>query len=428
MEFLKLFEIHVYHGYIMQLFAAELLFFFVLKHRDHFWLRFILSFIGYALASILLTNLLYQFISGFSSFTIFLLSLVFLVLIYENKFKDILFCAVGAQLIQNLSHNIENLVYLPLKESFNDVGWFFLSFGVMIIIYSIAYFFLIRRLGVKDDFNVPSGGIIGIAFASVLFCYLCQYLLVIYKIDEYWVTLLPLILCDVIGLLLEFGIVAYRDKIDENAELERFISQSDRYYESIKDNIDLLNMKAHDLKHFISDTRKKTDINNDTLKELEDTVENYECTAKTGNKGLDYVLTEKIYVCKKEMIPFSFSVNGESLAFLNHADLTSLFGNLISNAVECELNMPKEEKRYILLKVFEKDNFISIHIENYCPTKIDFKDGFPLTTKENKALHGYGLRSVAYITKKYHGRYAVEQHGDVFEVNILFNKKAPQNH
>ncbi len=407
----------------MQLFAAELLFFFVLKHRSHFWLRFILAFLGYAITSILLTNLLYQFISGFSSFTIFLLSLGFLVLIYENKFKDILFCAVGAQLIQNLAHNVENLVYLPLKEHFNDVGWFFLSFGAMIIVYSIAYIFLIRRLGVKDDFNVPSGGIIGIAFGSVIFCYLFQYLLVIYEIDSYWVTLLPLILCDIIALLLEFGIVAYRDKIDENAELERFISQSDRYYESIKDNIDILNMKAHDLKHFISDTRKKTSLDDEMLKELQETVENYEGTAKTGNKGLDYVLTEKIYVCKKEKIPFSFSVNGESLSFLNHADLTSLFGNLISNAVECEIDMPNEEKRYILLKVIDKDNFVSIHVENYCPTKVDFKNGFPVTTKENKNLHGYGFRSIAYITKKYGGRYTVEQQSDIFEVNILFNKK-----
>ncbi|MCR5078945.1 MAG: hypothetical protein K6B65_03375 [Bacilli bacterium] len=50
-----------------------------------------------------------------------------------------MFCCISAQLIQNLPHNIEMLIYLPLKEHINDLGWFFLSLGVILLYAFPAY-------------------------------------------------------------------------------------------------------------------------------------------------------------------------------------------------------------------------------------------------------------------------------------------------
>ena len=121
----SLFFIHNYHGYILQIFIAEMLFLPLLRRRSRFLLRLLIAFLPFALLSIVLTNLLAMRVNGLASITIFLLSLGLQIAIYESKVKDILFCCVGAMLIQNLSHNIEQLFYLPFKENFNNIGWFF---------------------------------------------------------------------------------------------------------------------------------------------------------------------------------------------------------------------------------------------------------------------------------------------------------------
>ena len=415
--------IHFYHGYILQLFLAEFLFVPVLKHRSKFWLRYAITFLVFGFISIVLTNLIAQVVSGLTSMTIYSLSIIMCVLLYQNKFKDILFCCIGAQLIQNLAHNVEMLIYLPLKRYMNDVGWFFLSFGVMIVVYFIFYMTIINRMRENEEINIPSGGAFIIGVISILFCYLVQFLLTVYKIDTYWITTLPLIFCDMLAIIFVFGLISYRNARDEKLELEHFISQSNTYYEFVKSNIDMLNMKAHDLKHFINSTKRIANVDDEGLNELQKTIENYEAMAKTGNKALDYILTDKGFVCQKTKIPFTFSVDGSVLSFMKTSDLTSLFGNLLSNAIEAEAKLANKDQAYILLKVMEKGSMVSIHIENYFPEKVIFKNGLPISTKENVNLHGYGTKSIHYITTKYHGNVSIQQENNVYEVNILFPKQ-----
>ena len=119
----ELFEIKIYHGYILQLFLAEALFFPLLARREKFVLRLCLSFAVFALLSIVITNVIYHWLpSGLNSVTIFILSLGMGAACFKSSFKEVLFCFVGAQLLQNLSHNIENIVYLPFAEKISDIG------------------------------------------------------------------------------------------------------------------------------------------------------------------------------------------------------------------------------------------------------------------------------------------------------------------
>ena len=57
----EIFQIRIYHGYILQIFLAEVLFFTVLERRTHFWLRIILSFMVFVLLSVVVTILIYRF-------------------------------------------------------------------------------------------------------------------------------------------------------------------------------------------------------------------------------------------------------------------------------------------------------------------------------------------------------------------------------
>ena len=420
MNFTDLFVLHPSHGYILQILFAELLFFPFFKRRKHFVLRAVFSFAFYVVCSIRLTNLLNQVIKGLSSITIFLLSFLGLIFCFENKVKDLLFCCVGAQLIQNLSHNIENLIYLPLKNQINTLGWFFLSASVRLVLYGLCFFMIYRFSDLSKGVNLSGGGVFPIAVFSARFCSLLLFLLQVYEIDGLWVTRLPLVFCDIISLRLQFGLLGYKNKVDENIYLERFINQSNKYYESVKNNIDVLNRKAHDLKHFINDFKERGNRSEEELRELEKTVNEYECSPKTGNKALDTVLSEKTYICNNQNIPFYIRVKEDLLGFLRIGDLTSLFGNLLDNAIEYEEKVEDVKQRFILLKICRKGHIISVHIENYCNTSVQFKDGLPLSTKGDNRYHGFGVKSICYIVKKYNGNIRFYKENDIYNADIIF--------
>lgn len=418
MTFWDVFKITVGHGYILQLFFAEMLFAPVLTRRKYFFARLGVSLAVFAVVAVAVTNLINLLVPGLYSFTIFLLSFGMLAFLFKNDYKELLFAAVGAQLIQNLSHNFEMLVYLPLSGEINDLGWFFLSVGAMVAVYAGAYFIIIRRLEKRRDMSIENYGIFAIAVASALFCYLIQFLLQVYGVDKLWIVCLPLILCDLLAIILQFGLLGYKQKINENADLERIIARESEHYEAVKNNIDLINMKAHDLKHFIRDLREGG-YADDGLEDIQSAVERYEKTANTGNAALDVVLTEKSYVCQKSGISLATMVQGEELAFMRTSDVTTVFGNILSNAIEYEESVAEAEKRCILLKVFRRGAIVCIHADNYCTAQLKFKDGLPVSTKGDDDYHGFGLKSVKYVAEKYGGNFTAGRSGDLFAVDII---------
>lgn len=53
-------------------------------------------------------------------------------------------------------------------------------------------------------------------------------------------------------------------------------------------------------------------------------------------------------------------------------------------------------------------------------TVIDRFTGLPLTTKEDKNFHGFGVRSIWYIVEKYKGDLLMRTSQERFLVDILF--------
>lgn len=110
---------------------------------------------------------------------------------------------------------------------------------------------------------------------------------------------------------------------------------------------------------------------------------------------------------------------GEALFFLQQADIASLFGNILDNAIEYERTVEPVSRRCIALTVAEKNSFVCIRAENYCPVLPPMRDGLPITSKADRNYHGFGLRSVRYITEKYGGTLHIGQEGELFVVSIL---------
>ena len=89
--------------------------------------------------------------------------------------------------------------------------------------------------------------------------------------------------------------------------------------------------------------------------------------------------------------------------------------------MEATEKLTDKEKRVITVYIESKGHFVHIHAENYFDGKLIRQDGVFVTTKKERELHGYGLKSVKMITEKYDGDIKIFVSGNRFIVDILFD-------
>lgn len=218
--------------------------------------------------------------------------------------------------------------------------------------------------------------------------------------------------------------VGFGNKTDrERSTVERVLDLTRKQYEMSKENIDIINMKCHDLKHQITALRNRDlSADGEWVDEIERSIDIYDRTFKSGNSALDVVLTEKSLICERYGIDFGVIADGACLSFMSSSDTYSLFGNIIDNAIE-RLLKEEKSKRYISVNISKDGHMVFVHVENYCGGEVVFRDGMPVSDKGNKDYHGFGTKSIVYIAKKYGGDAVLKQSGDRFCVDIVFGDK-----
>lgn len=228
--------------------------------------------------------------------------------------------------------------------------------------------------------------------------------------------------CCILLLLLQFGMFEWSKLQKQNEIMQQFLHIEEEKYAMSMENIELINMKCHDLKYQIAalsqiDNRSEQDK---SIKEIERAIMIYDMSAATGNEALDLVLAEKSQIFEKYGISFSCIANGTKLNFISPADIYSLFGNALDNAIESVCRIENQEKRIISLNISYRGNCVLIHMNNYNQQPLVFEKGLPVTTKSEKDYHGYGMRSMRYLTEKYAGTMSILSENNIFALNFLF--------
>ena len=131
------------------------------------------------------------------------------------------------------------------------------------------------------------------------------------------------------------------------------------------------------------------------------------------------ILTEKSLICEKNQISLTCMVDGSGFSAFQSADLYSMFGNILDNAIESVIQLEDPERRAIGLTVTSSGNMLLIHTENYFDHPIIMHNGLPVTTKEDNRFHGFGMKSVQLLVRRYNGTLSVDTDGDIFNLNIM---------
>ena len=140
---------------------------------------------------------------------------------------------------------------------------------------------------------------------------------------------------------------------------------------------------------------------------------------RTGNHVLDIILAGKEMRMKNALIQFTCVADGETLKNMQVADICAIFGNALDNAIEYAEQIKDPQKRVISMTLSRRRDFIFLEISNYCESSIRVENGLPVTTKENRELHGYGVRSMVQAARKYGGTVTFEEKDHFFIVRFL---------
>ena len=217
----------------------------------------------------------------------------------------------------------------------------------------------------------------------------------------------------ILVLALQYFLFEESELVNRIDSMEKLWQMEQKQYKLAEESIELLNIRYHDLKHLIANPEGSGAAG------IQEKLTEYQCLANTNNKALDVVITQKALFCSKREISFSYMLNGDLIRFMPNSEIYALFGNILDNGIESSLKIGNPRKRIISLSLKREKQFILIHCDNYYEGPLQLKNGFPLSTKRDRAHHGFGLKSIRAIVEKYGGHVAVKWGDEVFNLNIL---------
>lgn len=359
----------------------------------------------------------------------FFLSLGVMKFCFQAKLEEILFAGVCGYATQHIAFALIMMLQRLSGITF-PVVWDFIFVRLLpyVAIALAIHIGIVRRYEGKGELKRRDMRMVLLAL-GIIFTVVIISVLVDHPMFRENSGLLQNVFCKIYAIvcsLLAIFIAHYMSRqnriLHENEMMESLLHNMGEQQKLSRETINIINIKCHDLKYRISRIPRIEDAKDqkEYIEGVKDALAIYDNIYQTGNDALDLVLTEKGLLCSEYNIKLSCMVDGSVLDFLSATDVYALFGNLLDNAIESVMKEEDEEKRIISISVSRRNQGSYIHMENYCAEHITFEDGLPLTTKPDTAYHGFGVRSIKYITQKYEGTLLMRAEKNRFLVDILF--------
>lgn len=305
------------------------------------------------------------------------------------------------------------------SEQLQDWEWL-LFIGSLIFMYWILSIVFRPKTTLVED-KTTSRNVVMLSVAVVLIVNVLICISRVYEAESFALNIIVKLFCIGFGFVVMLtcaGILSRNEREHQLSILTQLWKQDMAQFESVKANMDVINMKCHNLKHIIGKIENK--LTDEEVESLQEAIQFYDSNIKTGNKVLDVVLCEKAMLCQRNGIRFFCMADGEKLQFLTPVQTYTLFGNIIDNAVEAVQQVDEPDNKMISLLCRENNGFLEIEESNYFDGPLMLEDNLPATTKENPHQHGFGIKSIKYITELYGGKFSVRVEDNMFFLRILF--------
>lgn len=202
----------------------------------------------------------------------------------------------------------------------------------------------------------------------------------------------------------------------QQKDIENIIHE---YYETLK--------IRHDIKKYLAIAlelihEKQYEELESYLKSFQDNeLGNVKTYINTKNRMFNAIINQKLNEADKSNIKIECYVLDDLSDFtgMDNLELCLIFLNLLDNAIEAEKEVRDPN---IKLNIFTKAGYVCFKIENIVDDDILSSNPDLRTTKNNKTIHGIGLKSVREIIDRHDGIFNITQNEKWFCVEIMLLK------
>ena len=234
-----------------------------------------------------------------------------------------------------------------------------------------------------------------------------------------------------INIILIFMVNIYTTQIFDNIsrnnelqnELNLYHQQSKlqyKYYDNLEKKYQGSRKLAHDIRNHlntIEELYKANDI--ESAKKYTDDIHqmlnglNQKYYA--SNKVLNIILNDKFEQAEENNIKIECRIGDVKLDFIRDIDLTTIFANLLDNAIEA--NLDNVNNKYIRIDIQRFNELLVINTINSINSKPTIKNKKYKTTKVNH--DGLGIENIKKSIENYDGTMIIDFTENYFKVNIV---------
>ena len=378
-----------------------------------------------------------------SSGTLTLYSILFAsasIILYKNKNRvipKIQTCILVWEFTRLTDYFIQTILYGILKNDTIDSRLFQITSlprAILLLLYSILWIIICRficnayKKYISDSWLMRWPGII----FSISFWWLLSVLQRVYykpkeMVDEGYLFIWLLLIFGVTVFSLSFWILHRRWRLQEENRLQRLqLGFMEKKHEQLLEQYQERRQMVHDtknnyltLKHYINQedlTGAKQYL--DSLIPENTDIGIYRWSS---HEILDMIFSIKADAAKNAGIECRIFSDDLSQIKLTDVEISSLFGNLLDNAIEAQKGKENIPEKWIEVKVKRNQDTLYISIQNPYEGIIQFEDGKPKSSKKNKEEHGIGGLLIRRIIRRYDGLVKINTERQVFSVSIMMN-------
>lgn len=358
---------------------------------------------------LLLTKFLPEQSSSFIKMSFFLFSLLTsIVLCFKCSISKLIYHVVFFSLIILLAEMIlsmiaQNIAIQYINESFATVIYF------MSNIMSLLTALIIINLLIKektDEMAELADDEYKLISIIPIFSIISIYWIERYKMIPFIIPCMFFLVINVSLMLLYYRLTNKNFKIQKYMIMKL---QNEYYEKSLMDQNENAKLR-HDLKNiFINIDYHLANLNVKEARNLLNNVMDINMKSYTNISGcipIDAILDSKISKMNLEKIVYDLEIQVPSdLKFSNSIDVVAILGNLIDNAIEAVMRLPKNQKDKICIHIKFYSEKLVIKIVN--PTNHKFIDLNTYQVKSNKDIDrlGIGISSIKDRVKQLGGYY-----------------------
>lgn len=234
------------------------------------------------------------------------------------------------------------------------------------------------------------------------------------------------------GLMIIPGIASVsidliRQEIARRTDFTMLTMKSQAAYESLKnmqDNISSLREMRHNMLHHLTVMESlgksgQTDRLQEYISALTQETGSVATPQYTAHPVVNAILSSELARAEKDGVEAETHVSLPEYLDIADNDLCALLMNMINNALEACAGMEEGVKKWICITMHIRGKYCYIGVENSKngPVYYDRENNICISTKGNRTAHGYGMKTMEQIAKRYDSKLHISFTDSTFHVN-----------